>query len=306
MRVFVTGATGFIGSAVVRELREAGHRVLGLARSEEAAGALAQAGAEAHRGSLSDPESLAAGARACEGVIHLAFIHDFSQYKAAVETDQGAVEAIARALEGSNKPFVAASGTVMLTPGRIGTETDARASANPFGGRAAAEETLISAAKRGVRTSAVRLPPSVHGAGDQAFVPTLIDIARQKGFSAFIGDGTNRWPSVHRLDAARLFRLALEKAVPGSLLHGAAEEGIPMRRIAETIGEGLGLPVRSIAANEAAAHFGWLAGFAALDNPTSSALTQEWLGWRPRENTLLKDMRESGYFDGAQRSKLLA
>lgn len=302
MRVFVTGATGFIGSAVVRELREAGHHVLGLARSEEAAGALAQAGAEAHRGSLSDPGSLAAGARACEGVIHLAFIHDFSQYKAAVETDQRAVEAIALALEGSNKPFVAASGTVMLAPGHIGTETDARAHDS---GRAIAEEMLLSAAKRGVRTSAVRLPPSVHGAGDQAFVPTLIDIARHKGFAAFIGDGTNRWPAVHRLDAARLFRLALEKAAPGSLLHGTAEEGIPMKRIAEAIGEGLGLPVRSLTADEAAAHFGWLAGFAALDNPTSSTLTQEWLGWRPRENMLLKDMRESGYFDGAQRSKLL-
>jgi nucleoside-diphosphate-sugar epimerase len=305
MRVFVTGATGFIGNAVVRELREAGHRVLGLARSEEAAGALAQAGAEAHRGSLSDPPSLAAGAQACEGVIHLAFIHDFSQYKSAVETDLRAVETLARALEGSNKPLVAASGTVMLAPGRLGKETDARPSGDSQGTRAAAEEVLLAAAKRGVRTSVMRLPPSVHGAGDQAFVPTLVDLARQKGVSAFIGDGTNRWPAVHRVDAARLFRLALEKAAPGSLLHAVAEEGIPMKALAETIGEGLGLPVRGLSGSEAAAHFGWLAGFAALDNPTSSTLTQEWLGWHPRERPLLKDMREGGYFDSAQRSKLL-
>ncbi|RKH35893.1 SDR family oxidoreductase [Corallococcus praedator] len=296
MRVFVTGATGFIGTAIVRELMGAGHEVLGLARSDEAAATLARSGIQAHRGSLTDTASLVAGARACEGVIHTAFIHDFSAYAAAAETDRQAVEALAGALEGSGKPFVSTSGTAILAPGRTGTEADEPAPASAATLRAAAEATVLGAAHRGVRSSVVRLPPSVHGAGDHAFVPTLIDIARRTGVSAFIGEGANRWPTVHRLDAARLFRLALEQAAPGTRLHGVAEEGVTLRALAEAIGAGLGVPVRSITANEARTHFDWLAGFVAIDNPTSSAITRNTLGWRPQEPDLLTDMRDNGYF----------
>jgi nucleoside-diphosphate-sugar epimerase len=295
MRVFLTGATGFIGEAIVRELLMARHQVLGLARSDASAEALTRLGIEAHRGDLSDTRSLAAGARACEGVIHTAFNHDWSTTReAAAETDRRAVEALAGALEGSDKPFVVTSGTALLAPGRTGTEEDAPVSAAIP--RAASEAAVLAAAGRGVRASVVRLPPSVHGAGDHGFVPMLIDIARRKGISAFVGDGANRWPAVHRLDAARLFRLALEKAAPGTRLHGVAEEGVPMRAIAEVIGERLGVPVRSLAEDEAQAHFDWFARFVAIDNPTSSALTREALGWSPKESGLLMDMKESGYF----------
>ena len=296
MRVFVTGATGFIGSAIVRELLTAGHKVLGLARNAAAAGTLARLGVEAHRGELSDTASLAAGARECEGVIHTAFIHDFSAYDAAVDTDRRAVEALAGALEGSGKPLVVTSGTLilaMLAPGRSGTEEDTPAPGAP---RAASELAVQAAAGRGVRASVVRLSPTVHGAGDHGFVPSLIDIARRTGIAAFVGDGANRWPAVHRLDAARLFRLALETAAPGARLHGVAEEGVPMRAIAQTIGTGLGLPVRSLTADEAQAHFNWFARFVAIDNPTSSTLTRSSLGWRPQEPELLTDMRDGGYF----------
>ncbi|MCY1043897.1 SDR family oxidoreductase [Corallococcus sp. bb12-1] len=296
MRVFVTGATGFIGTAIVRELRTAGHEVLGLARSGASADTLARAGIQAHRGELSDTASLVAGARACEGVIHTAFIHDFSQYAAAAETDRRAVEALAGALEGSGKPFVSTSGTAMLAPGRLGTEADAPSPGSAAGPRAATEAIVMEAARRGVRASVVRLPPSVHGAGDHAFVPALIDIARRTGVSAYIGEGANRWPAVHRLDVARLFRLALERATPGTRLHGVAEEGIPLRALAEAIGAGLGVPVRGIAADEARTHFDWLAGFVAIDNPTSSAITRDTLGWSPQEPDLRTDMRDNGYF----------
>ena len=293
MRVFLTGATGFIGQAIVRELLTAGHQLLGLARSAAAADTLARLGVEAHRGELSDTDSLAAGARACEGVIHTAFIHDFSAYAAAAETDRRAVEALTGALEGSGKPFVLTSGTALLAPGRTGTEEDAPGSA---AGRAASEATALAAAGRGVRASIVRLPPTVHGAGDHGFVPMLIDIARRTGVSAFIDDGANRWPAVHRLDAALLFRLALEHAAPGVRLHGVAEEGVTLCAIAQAIGAGLGVPVRSLAKDEARTHFDWLAGVVAIDNPTSSALTREALGWSPKESGLLTDMKESGYF----------
>jgi nucleoside-diphosphate-sugar epimerase len=296
MRVFVTGATGFIGPAIVRELLAARHEVLGLARSDAAANSLARLGVEAHRGELSDTASLAAGARACEGVIHAAFIHDFSAYATAAETDRQAVEALTGALEGSGKPFVLTSGTALLAPGRIGTEEDAPAPGSAAAPRAASEVAALAAAGRGVRASVVRLPPSVHGAGDHGFVPALIGIARRKSVSAFVGDGANRWPSVHRLDAARLFRLALEHAPSGVRLHAVAEEGVTLRAIAQAIGAGLGVPVRSLAADEASAHFDWLAGFVAIDNPTSSALTRNSMGWRPRESELLTDMRNSGYF----------
>jgi nucleoside-diphosphate-sugar epimerase len=271
--------------------------VLGLARSDTAAEALARSGVAAHRGELADTEGLAAGAGGCDGVIHTAFIHDnFSQYEANAAVDRRAVEAMARALEGSGKPLVITSGTALLPPGRTATEADAPQRGTAASQRAASEEIVVAAAGRGVRGSVVRLPPTVHGAGDHGFVPALIDLARRTGLSAFAGDGANRWPAVHRLDAARLFRLAVEKAASGTRLHGVAEEGIPMRAIAETIGEGLGVPVRSLTEAEAVAHLGWMARFIALDNPTSSATTRATFGWEPREMELLMDMRQNGYF----------
>ncbi|MBY0503989.1 MAG: SDR family oxidoreductase [Bryobacteraceae bacterium] len=294
MRVFLTGATGFIGSAIVRELLTAGHQVVGLARSEASGDSLTRLGAEVHRGELSDPDSLAAGAEACDGVIHTAFIHDFSQYEANAEIDRRALAAMAVVLKGSGKPLVATSGTAVLTPGQIGTENDAPA-LEGLGRIRAASEAVLSAAEHGVRVSVVRLPPTVHGQDDHAFVPALIDIARRTGVAAFVDEGSNRWPAVHRLDAARLFRLAVETAAPGSRLHGVAEEGIPMHLIAEAIGQGLGVPVRSMGREEAAAHFGWLAPFVALDNPTSSALTRNAVRWLPREPELLSDLKDGGY-----------
>lgn len=291
MRVFVTGATGFIGSAVVRELKEAGHEVLGLARSDEAAAKLAAAGAAVHPGALNDPRSLAAGARGCDGVVHLAFIHDFSRYEDNAETDRLATAALAEALSGSGKPLVVTSGTAVLLPGRVGIETDP-----PTAQTRAKSELVLAAADHGVRVSVVRLAPSVHGQGDSAFVPALIGIARAAGVSAYVGDGANRWPAVHRLDAARLFRLALERGEPGARFHGVAEEGVPVRAIAEAIGERLGLPARSVSPDEAVGHFGWLAGFVGLDTPVSSARTRAALGWEPQGPDLLTDLREGGYF----------
>lgn len=295
MRVFLTGATGFIGKAIVRELLAAGHQVLGLARSDASVEALTRLGIAVHRGDLTDTKSLAAGARICDGVIHTAFIHDWSTPREiASETDRQAVEAMVGALEGSGKPFVLTSGTALLPPNRLVTEKDVPVSdATP---RAASERAVLAAAGRGVRTSIVRLPPSVHGAGDHGFVPLLIDIARRTDIAAFIGDGANRWPSIHRRDAAHLFRLALEKATPGAQLHGVAEEGVPMREIAETIGTALGIPVRGLTREEAEKHFDWFAHFVAIDNPTSSAQTRATLGWSPEEIGLLTDMKESGYF----------
>ena len=298
MRVFLTGATGFIGSAIVNELRAAGHETLGLARSDASAGALAKAGVEVHRGELSNTASLVAGATACEGVIHTGFIHDFSQYAANIETDRLAVAAMARALEGSGKPLVIASGTGMVAFGRTGgqTATEADAPVSEAVPRAASEALVLAASGRGVRGAVVRLPPTVHGAGDKGFIPWMIGFAREKGHAAYIGEGVNRWPAVHRLDAARVFRLALERAAPGTRLHAVAEEGVPLRAVAEAIGAGLGLPVRSLTADEAPDYFGFLAMFASMDNPTSSALTREALGWGPEGPDLLSDMRENGYF----------
>lgn len=297
MRVFLTGATGFIGSAIVQELLSAGHEVLGLARSDAAAQALMQVGAQPHRGELQDPAGLAAAAGACDGVIHTAFIHDFSAHAAAAETDRQAVAAMLGALEGSDRPFVATSVSVLLAHAHPATEDTPvpEASLNP---RAKAEAMVLAAAGRGVRASVVRLPPSVHGAGDYGFVPMLGRIARSKGVSAFIGEGANRWPAVHRLDAANLFRLALESALPGARLHAVAEEGITLHTIAKAIGEGLGVPVKSIAAEEAPAHFDWLARFVSIDNPTSSALTRSALGWQPQHSTLQEDMHSGAYFAG--------
>jgi nucleoside-diphosphate-sugar epimerase len=298
MRVFVTGATGYIGSAVVRELLDAGHQVTGLARSDTAAAALTAAGADVHRGALDDPGSLHDGATAADGVIHLAFnnISETTDFAAACQADLHAVETIGAALKGTDKPFAITSGTLMLAMlGRLATEEDVLDPAVP---RVASENAAIALAEHGVRSSAVRLAPSVHGEGDKAgFVPSLIGIARAKGVSAFVGDGTNRWPAVHRLDAARLFRLAVEAAPPGSRLHGAAEEGVPFRDIAEAIGRQLKLPVVSITAEEAGDHFGFLSAFVTFDNPTSSALTRELLGWKPEGPALIPDIEEGHYFN---------
>jgi nucleoside-diphosphate-sugar epimerase len=297
MRVFVTGATGFIGTAVVQELIGAGHQVLGLARSDAAAKSLAAAGVEVHRGSLDDAESLRRGAAGSDGVIHTAFIHDFSNIAAAGETDKLAIEALGAALAGSGRPFVVTSGTAHLRPGRLGTEDDAPDRSSAATHRIASEEAAIALASRGVRVSVVRLPPSVHGDGDHGFVPGLIGIAREKGVSAYVGDGFNRWPAVHRLDAAHLFRLALEKGPAGSRFHGVADEGVPTRDIADVIGRRLGVPVVAKSLEQAAGHFGWLGSFFALDVPASGTRTQERLGWRPRQSGLLSDLERGHYFE---------
>jgi nucleoside-diphosphate-sugar epimerase len=292
MRVFVTGASGFIGSAVVPELLGAGHQVVGLARSEGAARALAAAGAAVHRGSLDDLDSLRAGAAQADGVIHLAFIHDFSNYEASVGADRRAIETLGGALAGSERPLVIASGLAGLAPGRTAVESDPA----PARMRGLSEETMLALATRGVRTAIVRLPPSVHGAGDHGFVPHLINVAREKRVAAYVGEGNNRWPAVHRLDAARLFRLALERAPAGSRLHAIADEGVPTREIAAVIGRRLSLPLASRPLEEASAHFGFLGPFFALDAPASSALTRAQLDWHPTGPGLLADLDCDHYF----------
>jgi nucleoside-diphosphate-sugar epimerase len=292
MQVFVTGATGFIGSAIVRELIAAGHRVLGLARSDAAAASLVAAGAEVHHGSLNDLESLRSGARAVDGVIHTAFIHDFSNYAAAAETDRRAIETLGTTLAGSGRPFVVAAGILGIAPGRLATEEDPP---NPDFPRLS-EQAALATATRDVRVSVVRLPPSVHGDGDHGFVPALIGIAREKGVSGYVGDGLNRWPAVHRLDAARLFRLALEAAPAGATLHGVADEGVPIRDIAGVIGRRLNVPVVARSREEATDHFGWLGHFLSFDSPAASTSTQDRLGWRPTQPALIPDIDRPSYF----------
>jgi nucleoside-diphosphate-sugar epimerase len=294
MRVFVTGATGFIGSAIVRELIAAGHQVLGLARSDAAAASLAAAGAEVQRGSLEDLESLAAGVRASEGVIHTAFIHDFLNYAAAAEADGRAIATLGAALAGSGRPLVVTSGTLVLRrQGPLATEEDAPDPGFPRKSEAAA----ASVEARSVRVSVVRLPPPVHGDGDHGFVPALIGIARQKGVSAYVGNGLNRWPAVHRLDAAHLYRLVFEKGTAGARYHGVADEGVPVRDIAAVIGRRLHVPIVAKPPEEAADHFGWLAHFLGIDGPASSARTQERLGWHPRQPGLIPDIDRARYFE---------
>jgi nucleoside-diphosphate-sugar epimerase len=306
MRVFVTGASGWIGSAVVPELIDAGHEVTGLARSDASAAALTAAGAQVHRGTLDDLDSLRSAAAASDGVIHLAFKHDIAfsgDFQGAADADRRAVETFGEALAGSGRPFLIASGTLGVAAGRMATERDGH-DADPalaaWGAgpqtRQATAELALSLASRGVRSSVVRLPPTNHGEGDDGFMATLVGIARGKGVSGYIGDGSNRWPAVHRLDSAHLFRLALEQAPAGSTLHAVADEGVPIREVAEVIGRHLDVPVVSVPPDQAGEHFSWLGGFIGADSPASSALTRELLGWQPTQPGLIEDLDKGHYF----------
>lgn len=294
MRVFVTGASGWIGSAVVPELLDAGHQVLGLARSDSSAAALIARGADVHRGSIDDVASLRAGVVASDGVVHLAYNHDFSRMEQAAATDLRAIEAMGAALAGTDGPFVIASGVAGLAAGHVATERDLPDSASHP--RVANAQAALMFVNQGVRTSVVRFAPTVHGPGDHGFVATLVSIARDKGVSGYIDDGSNTWPAVHRLDAANLVGLAVDDAPAGSVLHAVAEEGVPTRAIAEVIGRHLALPVVSIPAERAADHFGWLGRFFALDSRASSELTRELLGWEPTHAGLIEDLEQGHYF----------
>lgn len=290
MRVFVTGGSGFVGAAIVRELLDAGHEVLALARSDAAAARLEAMGARVHRGSLEDLESLERGVGDADGVIHTAFDVDAAKFAAGAEIERRALETIGRILEGSERPLLVTSGFAFLAPGRVATEADVRAG----GALRSAEDLAASFALRGVRASVVRLP-MVHGVGDRNVVPPLVAIARAKGISAYVGDGATRWPAVHQRDAAHLYRLALEKSFSGERFHAIAEEGIAFRDIAEILGRRLGLPVASIPLEMASDHFGVYTLLAAVDTPATSTRTRELLGWQPREVGLLADLEQPGY-----------
>jgi nucleoside-diphosphate-sugar epimerase len=304
MRVFVTGASGWIGSALVPELIEGGHEVRGLARSDASASTIAAAGAEPIRGDLDDLDLLRSQAGEADGVVHLAFKHEWMRtgdFQGAADADRRAVEALGEALAGSDRPLVIASGTAGLAPGRLATEADGHG-APPAGlppgprARRATAEYALSLASRGVRSSVLRLAPTVHGEGDHGFMATLVRIARDKGVSGYLGDGSNRWPAVHRLDAARLFRLAIEDAPAGSTLHAVADEGVPIRQVAETIGRHLKLSVDAISPEDAGRHFAFLAGFIGVDSPASSAHTRELLAWEPVQPSLVDDLEQGHYF----------
>lgn len=298
MHVFVTGASGFVGSAVTRHLINAGHRVTGFARSDGAAAAIEAAGAAVLRGDLSDPDGLSAGAGAADAVVHTAFIHDFANFAASVEVEKRAIEALGSALAGTDKPFIMTSGIGLLASGHVATESDGPATTGHGALRGATETLALTFVERGVRVGIVRLPASVHGDGDHGFVPALIDFARKAGRSVYVGGGGNRWPAVHREDAARLYVLALEKGGAGLRHHAVGEEGIPFRALAEAIGSGLGVPTASVAKEEAHDHFGWMTHFAQFDVPASAELTQQRLGWQPTGPSLFEDLQRGSYFAG--------
>ncbi|WP_343654203.1 SDR family oxidoreductase [Paraburkholderia caribensis] len=295
MRVFVTGATGWVGSAVVRELVEAGHEVIGLVRSSQGIEKLVAAGARSLVGSLEDVECLREGASEADAVIHTAFNHDWSRFAENSLVERRAIEAIGATLEGSSRPFLVTSGVALLAPGRVATEWDVAPPVSKSFPRAS-EAAVSELIARGVRATTIRLAPSVHGMGDHGFVPRLAAIAREKGVSVYVGEGLNRWPAVHRLDAARLYRLALEEVTAGPF-HAIGETGVALKDIAEAISRSLGLPLISISADKAIEHFGWFAPFAAIDAPASSSHTRALLGWTPDQPGLLADLQQSGYFN---------